>query len=125
MPLPRFSTAQRGFQRIFAALADPTRLATVRVLAALGETTCIQATKEAGLSVSRATISRHLRILREAGLIRTRPHGAAKMLTLRKDELEHRHPGPLDVVLNDPGTPERSRDHGSNAVLSAQAGGQG
>ena len=98
---------QVPLERIFAALADPARLATVRALAAVGETTCIQVTREAGLSVSRSTMSHHLRILREAGLIRSRAHGAARMVTLRKDELERRHPGLLGVVLRPPGGPRR------------------
>jgi DNA-binding transcriptional ArsR family regulator len=94
---------QIPLERIFAALAEPARLATVRALAAVGETTCIQVTREAELSVSRSTMSHHLRILREAGLIRERAHGAAKMVTLREDELERRHPGLLDVVRRAPG----------------------
>jgi hypothetical protein len=52
-----------------------------------------------------------MRILREAGLIRIRPHDAAKMVTLRDAELERHHPGLIDVMLH------RSA-HGGQAVTT-------
>jgi ArsR family transcriptional regulator, arsenate/arsenite/antimonite-responsive transcriptional repressor len=50
----------------FKALADPTRLAIVNHLAGRGET-CVCEFNSLGLS--QPTISHHLRVLREAGLI--------------------------------------------------------
>jgi DNA-binding transcriptional ArsR family regulator len=85
--------------KVLAALADPARLATVRRLAELGESACGQIQHEAGLDVSKSTMSHHLRILREAGITNSRVQGARRMLTLRRAELDTRFPGLLDAVL--------------------------
>ena len=53
--------------RLLAALADPTRLAIVRQLAADTETCACDFT--ASCDVGQPTISHHLRVLREAGIV--------------------------------------------------------
>jgi ArsR family transcriptional regulator len=53
--------------RLFAALADPTRLAIVRQLASVGEVCACDFTGCCG--VGQPTVSHHLRVLREAGMI--------------------------------------------------------
>ena len=78
------------------ALSDPARLAIVRSLAKGDECTC--GTFDLGLS--KPTLSHHFRVLREAGVVRTRPEGRKRMLSLRDDELEARFPGLLDAVLS-------------------------
>lgn len=85
--------------KVLAALADPARLATVRTLARVGEAPCGRISRDAGLLVSKSTMSHHLRILREAGIIACRIEGARRMLTLRRDDLDSRFPGLLDAVL--------------------------
>ena len=85
--------------KVLAALADPARLATVRMLARAGESACGQVQHDAGLVVSKSTMSHHLRILREAGITYSRVQGARRMLTLRRAELDSRFPGLLDAVL--------------------------
>ncbi|WP_163506054.1 ArsR/SmtB family transcription factor [Fodinicola acaciae] len=84
---------------VFAALADPVRLATVRTLAALGASPCNELHDSAGLTVSRSTFSHHQKVLREAGIIRERINGAQRVLTVRTQDLQTRFPGLLDVVL--------------------------
>jgi DNA-binding transcriptional ArsR family regulator len=86
--------------KVLAALADPARLATVRTLARVGESACKQIQHDAGLEVSKSTMSHHLRILREAGITRSRVQGARRLLTLRRDDLDARFPGLLDAVLH-------------------------
>jgi DNA-binding transcriptional ArsR family regulator len=81
---------------VLHALSDPARLAIVRSLAAGDECTC--GTFELGLS--KATLSHHFKVLREAGVVRTRPDGRKRMLSLRAGELGERFPGLLDAVLN-------------------------
>jgi DNA-binding transcriptional ArsR family regulator len=88
--------------KVLAALADPARLATVQTLARIGESPCGQIQHDAGLDVSKSTMSHHLRILREAGITHTRIEGARRMLTLRRDDLDARFPGLLDAVLGAP-----------------------
>ena len=53
--------------RLLAALADPTRLAIVRQLAADTETCACDFT--ASCDVGQPTVSHHLRVLREAGVV--------------------------------------------------------
>jgi DNA-binding transcriptional ArsR family regulator len=93
--------------RVLAALADPARLATVRTLARVGESPCGQIQHDAGLVVSKSTMSHHLRILREAGIVNSRVQGARRMLTLRRDDLDARFPGLLDAVLQPELAPSR------------------
>ena len=58
--------------RAFAALADPTRAQIIDVLAERGRT--VNEIVEL-FPISQPSISRHLRILREAGLVAVRPEG--------------------------------------------------
>ena len=51
-----------------------------------------------GLPVS--TCSYHLRLLREAGVTRTRPKGTQRFISLRRDDLEDRFPGLVDVLTH-------------------------
>src|SRR4051794_14308409 len=80
---------------VMAALSDPVRVAIVRELAARGESTC--GTFEVG--VSKATRSHHFKVLREAGLTRTRAEGTHRYVTLRREDVEERFPGLLGAVL--------------------------
>ena len=66
----------------FAALADPTRRAIIARLAA-GEATVQDLAKP--FSISQPAISRHLKVLEEAGLIETRIDGTARPRRLKPD----------------------------------------
>jgi DNA-binding transcriptional ArsR family regulator len=46
------------------------------------------------------TLSHHLRVLREAGLTRTRIDGRRRYLSLRREDLECRFPGVLDPIIS-------------------------
>jgi DNA-binding transcriptional ArsR family regulator len=81
---------------IMGALADPSRLAIVRTLAAEGERAC--GTFDLGLS--KATRSHHFRILREAGVTVTRVEGTRRIVGLRRTDLDARFPGLLDALLD-------------------------
>ena len=61
---------------ILHALSDPARLEIVRLLSTGPECTC--GTFDLGLS--KATLSHHFRVLREAGLIKTRPEGRKRSI---------------------------------------------
>ena len=80
---------------VMHALGDELRLRIVSELAAGGERRC--GTFELG--VSKATRSHHFRVLREAGITDTRVDGAARHVTLRREELEARFPGLLEAIL--------------------------
>lgn len=86
--------------RVLAALADPHRLAAVRLVASHGESWCAQVIELAGLPMTKPTFSHHLRILREAGIIAKRIQGAKGYMSLRKADLDRRFPGLIDSVLS-------------------------
>ena len=81
---------------MMAALSDPVRVAIVRELDVRGEATC--GAFEVG--VSKATRSHHFKVLREAGLTRTRAEGTHRYVMLRRDEVDARFPGLLGAVLS-------------------------
>ncbi|HET9078152.1 MAG TPA: metalloregulator ArsR/SmtB family transcription factor [Acidimicrobiales bacterium] len=80
---------------VLHALADPVRLEIVRLLDQRGESTC----SALGLSQSPATLSHHMRVLRESGVVATRLEGTSRPSRLRRDDLQRRFPGLLDAVL--------------------------
>lgn len=84
---------------VFSALADPVRLTFVRALQTGGDWVCgSDILKAAGITIGRSTLSHHLKVLREAGLIHTRVHGTRRLVALRRDELKRRFPGLLEML---------------------------
>lgn len=81
------------------ALADPCRLEIVRRLAGDDELSCANA---ACHTIPKSTLSNHFKVLRGAGLIRTRPAGREFLSTLRREEFEGRFPGLLGSILSQP-----------------------
>ncbi len=59
--------------QLLSALADPVRLAIVRQLSADGEVCACNF--DACADVSQPTVSHHLRVLREAGIVAAQRHG--------------------------------------------------
>jgi DNA-binding transcriptional ArsR family regulator len=80
---------------VLHALSDPARLEIVRRLAGGHDSPC----GKFELGLSKATLSHHFRVLREAGVVRTRPDGRKRLLSLRADDLEAQFPGLLNAVL--------------------------
>jgi DNA-binding transcriptional ArsR family regulator len=69
----------------FAALADPTRRAILARLAK-GEATVQDLARP--FAISQPAISRHLKVLEDAGLIETRIQGTARPRRLKPDAME-------------------------------------
>ncbi len=69
----------------FSALSEPTRFALVEQLMAQGELAAGDLVH--GKGMSGAAVSRHLKVLREAGLIRQRVHGTQRMYSIRPEGL--------------------------------------
>jgi len=80
---------------VLHALSDPIRLRIVAGLAGDGERTC----GGFALPVTKSTCTHHFKVLREAGVIRQRQEGTARLNTLRRDDLDARFPGLLDTIL--------------------------
>jgi DNA-binding transcriptional ArsR family regulator len=86
---------------VLYALSDPIRLDIVRRLkTATKELSCIAAT---GAVLPKSTMSFHFKALREAGLIRTRQEGRAKLNAIHPG-FEKRFPGLLKVILAQAGS---------------------
>jgi len=81
---------------VLHALSDPVRLAVVRDLDSGTELSCGALTG----TVSKSTLSHHLKVLRDAGVTRTRVDGTQRLVSLRREELEGRFPGLLQSVLS-------------------------
>jgi DNA-binding transcriptional ArsR family regulator len=81
MTAPRLASLDPAF----AALADPTRRAIIARLAQ-GEATVQDLARP--FPISQPAISRHLKVLEEAGLIETRIEGTARPRRLKPDAVE-------------------------------------
>lgn len=81
---------------VLQALGDEARLEIVRTLARAGERCC----GSFDLGLAKATRSHHFRVLREAGLTRTRCEGTSRYISLRRDALDRLYPGLLAAVLD-------------------------
>ena len=81
---------------VLRTVGDPVRLEIVRLLADGAERNCTRLNEALGLPTS--TGSYHLRLLREAGVTRTRAVGTQRLISLRRDDLEARFPGLVDVL---------------------------
>lgn len=84
---------------VLHALGDSVRLELVRRMSDDGECAC----SPDGVDVPRSTLTNHWRILREAGITETRRAGKARIMTLRRADLDARFPGLLAAVLADGG----------------------
>ena len=77
-----------GNLSIFQALADPARL---RIIEAMKSGECAVGDIVARMDIQQSGVSRHLRILAEAGIVQMRPDGQKRLYSLRKegfDQLE-------------------------------------
>ncbi|MEW9552607.1 ArsR/SmtB family transcription factor [Nonomuraea sp. NPDC050783] len=93
--LPQPDLAAIDVGDLLRVLADPVRLRIVRALDEAGESTC----SALDVPVKVSTVSHHLKVLREAGVVATRLVGTAKPSRLRTADLEARFPGLLTAIL--------------------------
>jgi DNA-binding transcriptional ArsR family regulator len=70
---------------LFQALADPARFRIVEAMKA-GE--CAVGDIVARMEIHQSGVSRHLRILAEAGIVQVRPHGQKRLYSLRKEAFD-------------------------------------
>ena len=91
--------AELRLTTVLAALADPVRLAYVQEVARRGPwVRCGEVLADRGFTISKSTLSHHLRVLREAGITSTRVDGARRYVALRANDLDARFPGLLRSV---------------------------
>lgn len=95
--IPHPDPEQMRLTVVLYALSDPVRLEIVRLLGGSGELSC----GRLEVSVSKSTLTHHLRVLRDAGITRTRSEGVQRLVSLRREDVDARFPGLLDCVLGD------------------------
>ena len=83
---------------VLQAIADPVRLQLVRILDEADGAMCCN---EIPLPVSKSTGSHHLKVLREAGVVRAQIDGTRRYYALRRDDLDARFPGLLSSVIGE------------------------
>ncbi len=70
---------------IFQALADPARL---KIVETMRKGACAVGDLVARMDIEQSGVSRHLRILTEAGIVEMRPAGQKRIYSLRKDAFD-------------------------------------
>ena len=74
-----------AYERVFTALADPTRR---HIFEALREQPKTVGELAAGQPVSRPAVSQHLKVLESARLVRVEPRGNRRLYLIKRDGLE-------------------------------------
>lgn len=107
--LPHPTRDEIALENVLFALSDPDRLTIARQLqdGPLDASNCVPWDP----SMPKSTKSHLMKVLREAGVIRSEAHGRHRTLTLRRDDLDSRYPGLLDAILGVPdgSTPPAAR----------------
>ena len=84
---------------VLSALSDPTRLRIVRFLYE-NQGNCASCAEAAPCpKMAKSTLSNHFRMLRAAGLIHTVKRGVEHRSVLRKEDINARFPGLLELIL--------------------------
>lgn len=80
---------------VLKSLADPVRLSIVRQLL---DGTFEKPCGGFECDVSKATMSHHMALLEDAGIITGRQEGNRRLMSLRTDELDRDYPGLLQLI---------------------------
>ena len=86
MGLPAIVRSSDSLAGVFAALGDPTRLRLVAVLCAGGAFSIAQLT--AGTEISRQGVTKHLRVLADAGVVSDVRSGRERLWQLEPAQIE-------------------------------------
>ena len=87
--------------QVMQALSDPCRITIMKALIAQKELAC----NELPVEVAKATLSHHVSVLREAGLITTRVEGTKCLNSVRYEAFDDYFPGLLDMLKSCPASP--------------------
>jgi DNA-binding transcriptional ArsR family regulator len=96
---PRADELELG--KIFAALADPSRRKVIADLLKEADGT-VRTCWSFNLPVAKSTLTYHFKVLKDSGLVISLDRGNRREVVLRKQELDQRFPGLLDVIKNEP-----------------------
>jgi DNA-binding transcriptional ArsR family regulator len=84
---------------VLDCLSDPTRLAIVYILARRDRAAADLRCGDFNALSGKSNLAYHFAKLRESGLMQTRVVGTARLMKLRRDDLDARFPGLLDAVI--------------------------
>ena len=87
-------------EAILHALTDPVRVALfIEIFNQESPSNCTKLVSELDNPIPKSTLSQHMRILREAGLIHGVRHGTEMRNTSRYAEMDARYPGLLTAIV--------------------------
>ncbi len=92
--IPHPDISKITLAQVLSALGDPTRLKIIR-MAAKAPQPCHAFQGK----LSKSTLSHHMKVLRDAGIITQCEQGTQHLTSLRRKELDARFPGILNAVL--------------------------
>ncbi|KAA0694381.1 ArsR family transcriptional regulator [Neorhizobium sp. P12A] len=93
-------------EAILYALSDPERVAIYAQIAGIGSGgTCTAFSNLGARVIPKSSLSQHIKVLREAGLIRCERHGVEMRNHSRCMEVDDRFPGLLAAILSAYGPP--------------------
>jgi DNA-binding transcriptional ArsR family regulator len=86
---------------VLHALADPVRVALyAEIIGQECSANCSVLQEVLAEPIPKSTLSQHIRVLREAGLIRSEHRGVEVLNSSRSDEVDARFPGLLGSILS-------------------------
>ena len=98
-PLTHPSREQIELPMVLDCLSDPTRLAIVYMLARRDRAATELRCGDFNALSGKSNLAYHFAKLREAGLMQTRIVGTARLMKLRREDIDARFPGLLDAVI--------------------------
>ncbi|GAA3107937.1 helix-turn-helix domain-containing protein [Rhizobium viscosum] len=100
-------------EAILYALSDPERVAIFAQIAGLGSSgTCAALSNLGGRVIPKSSLSQHMKVLREAGLIRGERQGVEMRNHSRCQEVDSRFPGLIAAILSAYGRPPAATNAG-------------
>lgn len=105
-PLFHPSVEDLTVEGVLHALSDPVRVAIYAdIVGSACSQNCSSFLKVSEKNIPKSTLSQHLKILREAGLIRGERQGVEMLITSRCAEIEKRFPGLIPAIVSAYATP--------------------
>lgn len=104
-PLDTPTEEEMDLFKVMSALTDPVRQQIVQYIAGSPGTAC----SSSRFGVSKSSLTRHWRVLRESGVIAQKVDGTRHRNWLRREELDRRFPGLLALILDE--IPTHHDDH--------------
>jgi DNA-binding transcriptional ArsR family regulator len=97
--LPHPTREQIELPMVLDCLGDPLRLAIVCILARSDRAATELRCGDFNALSGKSNLAYHFAKLRESGLLQTRIVGTARLMKLRREDLDVRFPGLLDAVI--------------------------